>query len=146
MNDSTNRYGLVTRAFHWLMGLLVLSQFLKFADRINDGEHWFGQTIVPTHGSIGLMILALVVLRSLWAYRQRAQRPTREGVLKALVTTGHVLLYASMLLLPITGALYVLGLGYGVSFFGTELIAGSGVETGWMIALGQLHSPIAWLF
>lgn len=146
MNDSNTRYGHVSRALHWFMGLLILSQFFKFGDRINDGEHWIGQTIVPTHVSIGLLILGLVVLRALWALRQREQRPTHEAPVGLLVKSGHALLYLSMLLLPVTGMLYVVGLGYGVGFFGAELISGSGVETDWMIAVGSLHSWVAWLF
>lgn len=47
MNDSKERYGALTRFFHWGMGLLIVWQFLKFFDRINDGEHWVGQTLVP---------------------------------------------------------------------------------------------------
>lgn len=145
MNDTQSRYGLLSRALHWLMALLILIQLLKFGDRIADGEHWIGQTLVPTHGSLGALILALVVLRALWAWSQRTRRPDHEGPVRLLVTGGHGMLYLSMLLLPVTGMLYVLGLGYSVKVFGLELIAGSGTETAWMIALGKLHSPIAWL-
>ncbi len=146
MNDSTHHYGAVTRVLHWATALLILSQFLKFGDRINDGEHWIGQTLVPTHISLGLLVLALVVFRVVWAIRQRSQRPQHEGPTTLLVKGGHGLLYLSMLLMPLTGILYMVGNGYGLGAFGVQLIEKSGAETGWMLALGSLHSPIAWLF
>ncbi len=45
------------------MALLVFWQMLNFFDRIDDGEHWVGQVLVPWHGSIGALLLVLIVLR-----------------------------------------------------------------------------------
>lgn len=145
MNDSVNRYGTVTRALHWAMALLILWQFLKLGDRINDGEHWVGQTLVPLHVSVGVLLLVLIVARVLWAWRQREQRPQHDGRHALLVKGGHGLLYLAMLLMPVTGILYIVGNGYGLNAFGLQLIEKSGTETAWMIALGSLHSPLAWL-
>lgn len=85
MNDSSSRYGTVTRVLHWSMALFILLQFLKFGDRINDGEHWIGQTLVPTHISLGVLLMTLIVLRGLWVLRQRARRPVHEGPMALLV-------------------------------------------------------------
>ena len=145
MKDSSIRYGTVTRVLHWLMALLFVSQLLKLTERIGDGEHAFLE-LLPSHSSLGVLLLALVVLRLLWALYQRAQRPGHEGPLAMLVRSGHVLLYVTMVLLPVTGILYMIGNGYGLGFFGLSLIAGSENQIDWMISLGSLHSPIAWLF
>lgn len=144
-NDSPGHYGWLTRLLHWGMGLLILLQFLKLGDRINDGEHWVGQTIVPWHISVGVLILALVILRLWWAARQRPQRPQPEAS-PGLVRLGHFLLYASMVVMPITGISRMLGGGYGLTVFGVNLIAKTEVETPWLAAVGSLHSPIAWIF
>lgn len=146
MHDSKQRYGRVSRILHWGIAILVVWQFLKFFDRIQDGEHWVGQTLVPWHVSIGVLILSLTVLRILWALTQRGRRPEQTGALALAARVGHIVLYACTVLLPVTGMLYLRGNGYGVKVFGMELVAGTGVETDWMIALGSLHSPIAWLF
>ncbi|PKL24367.1 MAG: cytochrome B, partial [Spirochaetae bacterium HGW-Spirochaetae-2] len=37
LDDSHQRYGAVTRFFHWVMAILIVEQFFKFADRINEG-------------------------------------------------------------------------------------------------------------
>src|SRR5690554_6177966 len=68
--DTKQRYGLVSRLFHWGVALLVLWQVMKIFDRINDGEHWVGQNLVPWHVSIGSLLLVLIVLRIVWALGQ----------------------------------------------------------------------------
>lgn len=144
MNDSKQRYGAITRCLHWGMGLLIIWQFMKFFDRINDGEHWVGQTLVSWHISIGSVLLVLVVLRLIWAARQRHNRPEQDPATAFLVKAGHGLLYACMLLLPITGVMIMVGNGYGWAPFGMELVAGDGPEIDWMATLGSVHSLIAW--
>lgn len=146
MNDSAQRYGTVSRFLHWGMALLILLQFLKLGDRINDGEHWVGQTLVPSHISLGAALLALIVLRVLWAAAQRRQRPLHEGPTAFLVKAGHGLLYLSMIAMPLTGLAVMLGNGYGLKVFGVQLVAHTGLETPWLASVGSLHSPLAWLF
>lgn len=143
MNDSKARYGGITRLFHWGMALLVYWQFLKFFDRIGDGEHWVGENLVSWHISIGSVLLVLIVLRMIWATTQKSNRPDQDPATAFLVKAGHRLLYLCLLLLPITGVMYMIGNGYSWSPFGIELVAG-GAEIGWMATLGSVHSLIAW--
>ncbi|MCZ4127931.1 cytochrome b [Stutzerimonas balearica] len=142
--DSAKRYGLVSRVLHGVMGLLILWQLLKFFDRIAEGEHWVGQTLVPWHLSIGALLLLLAVLRTGWALSQLPSRPRHDPATAWLVKAGHLALYLAMLALPVTGVLYMLGNGYGLEVFGMPLAA-KGDEIAWMAALGSLHSPLAWL-
>lgn len=144
-NDSPTHYGRTTRFLHWAMALLIMLQFLKLGDRIDDGEHWIGQTFVPWHVSIGVVIFALAVLRLWWAVRQRPHRPQPEAS-PAVVRLGHFLLYACMLLMPMTGLAALLGGGYGLAVFGIDIVTKTEVETPWLAAIGNLHSPIAWVF
>ncbi len=71
------------------MAVLIGWQFLKFGDRIADGEHWVGETLVPWHVSIGTLLLALIVLRMVWAFSQRGQRPQHEDPQGRLVKMRH---------------------------------------------------------
>lgn len=144
INDSKQRYGTVSRCFHWAMVILLVWQGLKFFDRLNDGEHWVGQTLVPWHVSIGTLILVVIVLRLLWAGKQRGNRPEQDPATAFLVKLGHGLMYAAMLFMPIAGILYLVGNGYGLTAFGVQLIA-KGAEIPWMISVGSLHSPVAWI-
>lgn len=86
--DARKRYGTVTEAFHWLMALLVGWQLLKFGDRIAEGEHWVGQTLVPWHVSVGVLMLVLVVPRTVWALSQRRRRPLHDPAMAFFVKPG----------------------------------------------------------
>lgn len=143
IKDSPERYGRVSIFLHWLMAVLIGWQLLKIGDRIGDGEHWIGQTLVPWHISIGTLLLCLIVLRTLWALSQRGHRPLQIPATAALVRIGHGLLYAGMVLMPVSGVLAMIGGGHGLTVFGLELV-GEGEEVPWMESLGDLHSPIAW--
>ncbi len=144
IDDTKTRYGSISRLFHWGMGLLIVWQLLKLFDRINEGEHWVGQTLVPWHVSIGSLILLLVILRIVWALKQKGNRPEQDPATATLVAVGHFLLYAAMVLLPLTGLCYMVGNGYGWAPFGMQLIA-EGPEIPSLASIGGLHSPIAWL-
>lgn len=146
MNDSRERYGIITRIFHWGMALLVVWQGLKFFDRINDGEHWVGQTLVSFHGDIGSLIFLLVILRIIWSFTQKNNRPIQDPATALLVKLGHWALYACMFFIPLTALMYLIGRGYGWNVFGVQLISG-GPEIPWLADLGiALHSPLAWIF
>ena len=125
-SDTKQRYGTISRWLHWGMGFLIVWQLLKIFDRINDGEHWVGETLVPWHVSIGTLLLLLAVLRIVWAVIKRHERPdvVDPGVAGKLAKAGHGLLYLAMLLLPVTGISILIGGGYGLTAFGVELIAG----------------------
>lgn len=143
INDSKERYGRISKILHWTMAVLIVWQVLKFGDRISEGEHWIGQTLVPWHVSIGTLLLCLIVLRMFWAMSQRNNRPRENPATAMLVKIGHGLLYAGMLLMPITGIMVMLGGGYGLKAFGVQLIAkGEGLP--WAESIGNLHSPLAW--
>lgn len=143
-SNPPERYDAISRAFHWGMAFLIAWQLLKVFDRIEDGEHWVGQSLVPAHVSIGTLLLVLAVLRIVWAVRQRDQRPAQDPTMARAVRAGHFVLYAAMVLMPITGILYLVGNGHGLGVFGMDLIA-KGDEIAWMANLGSLHSPIAWI-
>lgn len=143
IKDNPERYGTITRALHWLFAVLVLWQFMKFFDRIAEGEHWIGETLVPWHISIGTLLLALIVVRVVWALSQASHRPTHEPPIKYLARAGHILLYVALVLMPVTGVLYMVGEGHGVEAFGVTLIA-EGDEVAWMHTLGGFHGTIAW--
>src|SRR3546814_14071805 len=91
--DSKERYGRISRFLHWGMALLIGWQLLKIFDRVADGEHWIGQTLVPWHVSIGTLLLLLIALRTVWAVRQKGSRPEQDPATAFLVRIGHSLLY-----------------------------------------------------
>ena len=113
-------------------------------DRIDEGEHWVGQTLVSWHISIGVLLLVMPAARFGWALNQRGQRPLNDPAMDFYIKAGHGLIYATLILLPLTGIMLMVGAGFGVTAFGVELIA-KGEKIGWAQGLGSLHSPLAWI-
>lgn len=100
--------------------------------------------MVSWHISIGSLLLLLIVLRIIWAFTQKNNRPEQDPATALLVKAGHGLLYLAMLLLPITGLMIMIGNGYGWSPFGKQLVARGASDIEWMATLGSVHSLIAW--
>ena len=146
ITDSYQRYGTLSRFFHWTVALLVLHQFLKFSARLGEAAAWLTSLVKPWHVSVGLLILGLTLARTLWAMSQQAYRPRYPSKMQWAVKIGHILLYLNCLLLPLSGILFMLSKGYGLSFFSFELIAKSKQGVSILSGLGQLHAPLAWGF
>lgn len=142
-SDGANTYDRLSRLLHWSMALLIGWQMLKFFDRIGDGEHWIGQTLVPWHVSVGTLLMLMIMVRIGWALANRHRRPPQEPGMALAVHAGHALLYLGMLLMPLTGLALMLGNGYGLKVFGVQMLArGDGIA--WLAPLATLHVPVAW--
>lgn len=145
LHDSQQRYGVLSRFFHWLTAVLVLQQFFKFADHINEGKHWLGDTFGPYHASIGALILLLTILRLIWVSRQSSRPAQSDDLTGKLAKIMHRIMYTCMLLMPPLGMLYIYGKGYPVKLFGMTVLAKPAGETAWMITVGGLHAILALL-
>ena len=113
-SNSTVHYGSVTKTFHWLTALLILSAIplgliaTDLAHRIEAGEtDLIARTtlLFSLHKTIGIAAFATALGRILWALTQ-----PRPGLLNgerraeaALAGTVHWLLYGAMLITPLSG-------------------------------------------
>ena len=140
------RYGSVARSLHWLTALIILSNIALglWAERIPLEQMALKVQVFSFHKTLGLAALDVALVRIGWALSQR-ERPPQQGPTAVLSSIGHKLLYLLMVAMPATGSAYVVGNGYGLKLFGVQLIERSGVETPWLIALGEWHPPLAWL-
>jgi len=122
-DDRPLRYGGVAAGLHWLVAFLVLFMLaLGFYMVEVPRQTPMRGTLFNLHKSIGLLVLALMIFRSLWRLAHRPPPLTGMSAFNAgLATAVHFLLYALLLAQPIAG--YVASsLGqYGVAFFGLEL-------------------------
>ncbi len=79
--DSPERYGLVSRALHWGMAYLLIWQFFTILTwRVFGPAEWvkFVTSFGPYHGTVGLLVLPLVVIRAVWVLVNRKRRPPHE--------------------------------------------------------------------
>ena len=118
-------YGRVAATLHWIVALLVLFMLgLGFYMVDVPRQTPLRAALFNFHKSIGLVMLALMILRSWWRVGHRPPPLSGLGRLNfALARSVHWLLYLFLLIQPIAG--YVASsLGrYGVTFFGIELPA-----------------------
>jgi len=117
------RYSHPAITLHWLIavfvvGLLGLGWYMMSIER-QPGADWY----FDLHRSLGLVLAGLVVLRVLWRVSHKpAELPDSVPFWqKKLSFATHGLLYACMVVMPLTG---YLGASYnrsGVAFFGLKL-------------------------
>jgi cytochrome b561 len=122
--NSSEAYGIIAQAFHWLIVALVLAQLGLgvFAASLPIGLarlQWLSR-----HKSLGLAILAVVLLRLAW--RAMNQPPPLPGSIpgwqrRAAVVT-HWLLYLLLVLAPLAGWLHASATGLSVNWFGLYLV------------------------
>jgi cytochrome b561 len=118
--EKSATYGAGARFFHWLTVALLLTIVplgLVMGDlprgRLQD-------TLFITHESLGLTVLALTVARVVWRLTHPVPPPSADlsrSELKASWAV-HVLLYTVLLIMPITGYLFVVYRGIELSYFG----------------------------
>lgn len=123
---ASTRYTLTAQALHWLtvaliLAVLPLAWVVVSMPRDNPDRAW----LFVLHRSVGLTILALVIVRLAWR-ALNPPPPLPGGTSKGLELVGratHWLLYAAILLMPISGYLQS-GNGKPVSYLGLFDIPG----------------------
>jgi cytochrome b561 len=101
------RYNRVAMTLHWVVAsLLVVNIAVGLAAANADDANV--RSLVDLHKSLGLTALGLIILRILWRLANRPPPlPSAYPKVERLgAHTAHFLLYAVMLLLPLTGYIH----------------------------------------
>ncbi len=109
-SNTITRYGSVTRAFHWLTALLVMTLIpvaLIAHELPYDTSEQLARKawLYSLHKTLGITVFAVALLRILWALNQpkpASLHPERK-VENFLAETAHWLLYGSLVLAPLSG-------------------------------------------
>lgn len=126
LGNTPKVYGLVAQTLHWLVVVGIVAQFL-WAWRIEEADSIRTQfALVKQHKSIGMTVLAVVVIRLLWrAFNRPPPFPSSMSAReKFAASTAHWLLYALILAMPLSGWIYTSAAGFGAEFFGLVEIPG----------------------
>jgi cytochrome b561 len=109
----TSRYSMVSIVLHWSIALAIAGMIglgWWMSDAIKDpAQASSAFKAYQLHKSIGLTILMLTLFRLAWRFTHKFP-PLPEhmpGWEKAGARVSHLLLYAVMLIMPLTGWLYV---------------------------------------
>jgi len=125
MKNTENSYGKVSKILHWGMFLLIAGMLgvgLYMADlpKETPEELRYKIDLIQMHKAMGIIILFLIVLRFIWRVKNPVPKmPEGTGFGEKLMAHGgHLLLYAMVFILPLTGWMMSSAGGHKVSIFG----------------------------
>lgn len=98
------RWGLGSLFFHWATALCIFATALVGLTMESIDTLWY----YGLHKALGMSVLGLVLLRLLWRLvDKRPPYPTgMPSWQRAVSSTAHALIYAAMLVMPLSGWLY----------------------------------------
>jgi len=146
-SDSEARYTRTAIALHWLIALLVIGQF---------AWGWWMQQIPKQpvgprvdafnlHKSVGLVILALMVVRILWWIGHRPPPfPPMPSWQAWAARATHFALYGLLVIQPVSGYLGSEFSGFPVRFFGLTLPGWAGKNIALKEFLSVVHLAASW--
>ncbi len=118
LGNTTDSYGLVSRALHWLLAALLIA-VLVVGLMVEDMAK--GPARVATmnwHQSLGFLVLMLVAVRLLWRLINPVPQPAGTALAGRLATLMHWALYALMIAQPLSGWLLIQAEGHELALFG----------------------------
>jgi len=120
LRNTPSSYGSIAKLLHWSIVVLIITQLVLgiSADDLPNGLRKL--ELLAWHKSFGMLILMLALVRLAWRYANpRPAPPADMPRWQRLAAVGtHRLLYALILLQPLTGWLMSSYKNYPVSFFG----------------------------
>jgi cytochrome b561 len=145
LRNSPTHYGTITRFLHWAVFLLFAFQYVaaNIMTRIGQGGTLFSMNqddYYNWHKSIGLVLLALVVLRIAWRKLTPLPdwAPTLTPAERAISQWNETLLYVCMFLMPVSGYLFVMAGDFGVRLFGRYDLPNPIGKTEWLATTAEV--------
>ncbi|HVZ52716.1 MAG TPA: cytochrome b [Pseudolabrys sp.] len=144
-NKMAAHYTGTAKFLHWLILALLIVQFFAAWTMPHIGRNTPVSTLISLHFSVGVLILAVAVVRLLWRFKQGEPTP-EDGIPPWQTASAHVvhwLLYLLLFVIPILGWINADWRGMPVALFGLEmpkLIAPRAAGWQWT---GDVHGLLA---
>ena len=147
-SESEPQYTRVAIALHWLIAFLVIAQI---------AWGWWMQGIAKQpvgprvdafnlHKSVGITILALMAIRILWRIgHQPPPLPPMPSWQSRVAWITHFVLYAALVIQPLSGYLGSEFSGYPVKYFGMTLPMWAGENVPRKDFLSMVHLTTSWV-
>jgi cytochrome b561 len=113
-------YDAVAKTLHWLVFGLLAAQYVVAIAMPDIGRGTVPGTLIDLHMSLGLTILAVVVLRRLWRLRHRVPLATDDMPEweRAIARLVHALLYVLLVVNPFLGWMNASARDWTITVFG----------------------------
>lgn len=145
---SPQRYTRFAVALHWIVAMVVFAQFALgwLMQEIAKQPPGPRASAFNVHKSIGLVVLALMLVRIAWrlSHPPPALPPMPRWQARAALA-NHVLLYALLVVMPLAGYLGSAFSGYPVRFFGIVLPSWAPKSEPLKHWMSEVHLVAAWL-
>jgi cytochrome b561 len=114
------RYNQVARALHWIIAALILTNLTTglLGDTFEELK-----IPVPSHVATGILILLLSLVRLGWRFNWRAPayQPALSPWMGTVSWITHRAFYGLMIIMPLTGWIFVSASKYPISMYGLFL-------------------------
>lgn len=140
-------YGFTAKLLHWLIAAILVVQFALgwLMPPVRRGMQ--PGSSMHLHISIGIVVLALIVVRLLWRLTHRVPpEPALPRWQRLASAAVHWLLYVLVLVTTLSGWFYASARGWTLTFFGLAplpALVAQGSRAG--RALGEIHEGIVWV-
>jgi cytochrome b561 len=122
--ESSQRYGQIAVTLHWVSAALILLNISiglhmeRFPGYIHSSAKW--NEILFFHASFGMLILLVTLARLTWrlGHRPPPLPSTLSPVQAKAAHAVHILIYALVLAIPLSGFVHRVTGNHPVSFFG----------------------------
>lgn len=145
--SSPSQYDPVAKSLHWLMAALIIGLWCVglSLDELPKGD--LRSQIIGLHKALGVVVLALVVVRLAWRATHAA--PTLPATMPAWeqlgAKLGHLALYGLMIAIPAAGILMSQSAGRDVNVFGWIVPTLVEKSDDLKEVFGEAHETLAWL-
>ena len=136
--DTPQRYGLISRGFHWLMATLFAWQFAGALLYVGIGDTAVTRFVGGSHFSVGFLLFVLVLFRGTWGLINVGRRPGSPGSVGRASRIGHGLIYVLMIVIPGMALLRQYGSGDAFAPFGIPVFPQRGTKVEWMTVPANL--------
>jgi cytochrome b561 len=147
LKNSNERWGRVSQLLHWLIVVLIVVMAYLGLTMTDLPNNPYKIRLYALHKSIGLSLLALVILRLLWRGYTGAPRPL-PGIpawQERVASLTHFALYVLLLAIPLTGWIFNSAAGFPMQWFGmVNLPPLTGRSTALRELSGSWHELLFW--
>lgn len=145
--NTHHTYGSVSKFLHWTISILIIGMLALGFIMINIKEDNSRYQLYDIHKSIGITILALMIVRLIWAICNLKPDLPKDihFLIRAAAHAAHYVLYLLAFAVPMSGFVMSCAAGHPPKYFGLfEIKPPIAVDKVFAKFMGNMHLFLAW--